>query len=163
MNKLCKNKTEQNKTTKSVTGKIAPPKWISSLYNLFGMIWHPVNICLMNDRSVFLGLRANSALDKGFTVRPCQRAALVLSCDTHRNCRRVQHSKMSAITYSYFRSIIPNFLPCPLLTLGPEEETVSTSTTRSKYDSSFLYKDFLEGILWLVPLLPCSAHSGWRQ
>lgn len=57
------SKNETTATTKSIDGKTASPKLIWSLYNLFGMIWHPVNMCLKNDRLVFPGLGTNSALD----------------------------------------------------------------------------------------------------
>lgn len=74
MNKLCKNNT----ATKSVIGKKVFPKGTCSFHNLFGMISHPANMCVKNDRPVFPQLRTGQkqaglrtrcqAVPEGFSV-----------------------------------------------------------------------------------------------
>lgn len=65
------------------------------------------------------------------------------------NYRREEHSEMSPITYSYFWSIIPNFLLL-LLTLCSGKETVTAFTVQDQNRTPVSsYRNFLEGTLQL--------------
>lgn len=161
MNKLCKNNT----ATKSVIGKKVFPKGTCSFHNLFGMISHPANMCVKNDRPVFPQLRTGQkqaglrtrcqAVPEGFSVFQVTLAAVTgeRAHDGDHHPLLLSQEHHSCFLLFPFSSLVLKRI------LWPHSwYSIVIWLTR---DFTSLHKDSVEGVLLLCLCLCSFAWTVW--